>query len=72
MNNAFPRTCGGDPVPDYQFSSSLVLFPACAGVILKSERRINHEKTFPRMRGGDPSVSVNGVSGVRFSPHARG
>ena len=48
------------------------LFPAYAGVILELLEDKTGNKTFPRIRGGDPDkwnpVEVMG----RFSPHTRG
>ena len=55
-----------------EFAEVMILFPACAGVILLSAFTCGATTTFPRMRGGDP-IALN-ISNhlLNFSPHARG
>ena len=48
------------------------LFPAHAGVILRSPVSASSSFTFPRTRGGDPSGSMLKQMGYNFSPHTRG
>ena len=36
----------------------VILFPACAGVILADSLHGEYAKTVPRMRGGDPVVKA--------------
>ena len=52
--------------------SLLLLFLACAGVILKIYKRINLINTFPRMCGGDPDKIRILIHLKFFSPHVRG
>lgn len=48
------------------------LFPAYAGVILCYCVDIRNNKSFPRMRGGDPcNANFRGMMDY-FSPHTRG
>ena len=48
------------------------VFPACAGVIPDVTDTIGLRLSFPRMRGGDPGVSMQEARRLVFSPHARG
>ena len=48
------------------------LFPAHAGVIPVSVDRDRISLTFPRTRGGDPSVQQAQRFTRSFSPHTRG
>ena len=50
----------------------MFLFPACAGVILYVVCIVKINKTFPRMCGGDPTVSKECLYFKDFSPHVRG
>ena len=49
-----------------------MVLPACAGVILIIERRLEVDESFTRMRGGDPNVAVYYTDNEVFYPHARG
>ena len=53
------------------FSVALV-FPACAGVILRATVGHYTDGSFPRMRGGDPDIADYILTWGEFSPHARG
>ena len=69
---SFPRVCGGDP---NQFPGEvvvLVLFPACAGVILVSVSVGMRIVTFPRVCGGDPHHRGMEQQKNCFSPRVRG
>ena len=48
------------------------LFPAYAGVILTAALRRTLQKTFPRIRGGDPISPQYNYCYIDFSPHTRG
>ena len=48
------------------------LFPAYAGVILGCPLFTRFFRTFPRIRGGDPSVQQAHRLVRSFSPHTRG
>ena len=48
------------------------LFPAYAGVIRGIPDKTVIEKTFPRIRGGDPGLSALHAVLQDFSPHTRG
>ena len=48
------------------------LFPAYAGVILSRFKSQSEEKTFPRIRGGDPKRRLRDILVSDFSPHTRG
>ena len=48
------------------------LFPAYAGVILRSFAEKLILRTFPRIRGGDPQTDVRVMRPTGFSPHTRG
>ena len=50
----------------------MIVFPACAGVILLLILINAHSFSFPRMRGGDPWSVIMYSSFNPFSPHARG
>lgn len=50
----------------------LMLFPACAGVILALETLAAGLKIFPRMCGGDPTLRLEKNNLINFSPHVRG
>ena len=50
----------------------LLLFPACAGVILYAELRSENEAAFPRVCGGDPIKDSYDKDGITFSPRVRG
>ncbi len=50
----------------------LMRFPACAGVILRSERDSEKIRTFPRICGGDPRLGIANLGSDIFSPHVRG
>ena len=54
------------------FEEAVKVFPACAGVILVRSLLTLLLPSFPRMRGGDPELSVIKDLGLLFSPHARG
>ena len=48
------------------------LFPAYAGVIPPADSPRTQNRTFPRIRGGDPmSMKASSITGY-FSPHTRG
>ena len=49
-----------------------MLFPAYAGVILSADERELIEKSFPRIRGGDPFSTLGVTTAPVFSPHTRG
>ena len=49
-----------------------MVFPACAGVILRSPVLGSTFIGFPRMRGGDPAAESSLFAAGWFSPHARG
>ena len=49
-----------------------MLFPAHAGVILNPIACQVSHFTFPRTRGGDPSIVMMVMRYVNFSPHTRG
>ena len=49
-----------------------ILFPACAGVILKRNAPLKLMTTFPRVCGGDPEISKISVDLGDFSPRVRG
>ena len=63
---------GGDPLLTINNNQITIIFPACAGVILKFDLNFMNEKTFPRMRGGDPKWQLFATLTISFSPHARG
>ena len=48
------------------------LFPAYAGVILRTGRKRGDKNAFPRICGGDPSTFYNLIGSDIFSPHMRG
>ena len=48
------------------------LFPAYAGVILGCPLFTRFFRTFPRIRGGDPSTASSSEFAIFFSPHTRG
>ena len=48
------------------------LFPAHAGVIPRRAQSIRACRTFPRTRGGDPTVQNTTRDIIDFSPHTRG
>ena len=48
------------------------LFPAYAGVIPKHKGQDIQAYTFPRIRGGDPGISLPASNVNFFSPHMRG
>ena len=48
------------------------LFPAYAGVIPLEGYSVDGVKPFPRIRGGDPILWLNGEYVALFSPHMRG
>ena len=48
------------------------LFPAYAGVIPTQTIEQATQRTFPRIRGGDPYIKTGGRSHFLFSPHTRG
>ena len=48
------------------------LFPAYVGVILTAALRRTLQKTFPRIRGGDPLAGYKVERSTNFSPHMRG
>lgn len=50
----------------------LMLFPACAGVILTSSTLTTVFLPFPRMCGGDPLLGNVSVLSFFFFPHVRG
>ena len=50
----------------------MYLFPAYAGVIPNRNRSIAFQRTFPRIRGGDPNAAKWLDKARRFSPHTRG
>ena len=52
--------------------SDEAVFPACAGVIRKTQSLLSIPARFPRMRGGDPFISFALYNFTVFSPHARG
>ena len=69
---AFPRACGGDPVPSFGQLLFDLLFPARAGVILEKEEYRTMLEPFPRACGGDPGGQPRPAGGVGFSPRVRG
>ena len=48
------------------------LFPAYAGVIPNTQNKGQMHNTFPRIRGGDPSIIPLSIWSEHFSPHTRG
>ena len=48
------------------------LFPAYAGVIPGTAEAEKRERTFPRIRGGDPNWLLKQYNNNNFSPHTRG
>ena len=48
------------------------LFPAYAGVILSGRDAVKVERSFPRIRGGDPTYVFILKTLLDFSPHTRG
>ena len=48
------------------------VFPARAGVILFFIVPTLNGGSFPRTRGGDPTLAQTAVATIGFSPHARG
>ena len=48
------------------------LFPAYAGVIPSRMLYRSIPYTFPRIRGGDPSLNISPQYNYCFSPHTRG
>ena len=48
------------------------LFPAYAGVIPMEYLDVILSIAFPRIRGGDPGVTIDWGDGSAFSPHTRG
>ena len=54
------------------FRYFLSLFPACAGVILRSVLLNPVVSAFPRMCGGDPPCTARLSGHKNFSPHVRG
>ena len=48
------------------------LFPAYAGVILRTVAAIGNICAFPRIRGGDPMALSWKKHDLPFSPHTRG
>ena len=51
---------------------SVVVFPACAGVIPNKKTKMRNNAGIPRMRGGDPLLCAAEYGFRRYSPHARG
>ena len=49
-----------------------MVFPASAGVILNFYAEFVASFGFPRIRGGDPMLSMICGSASMFSPHPRG
>ena len=52
--------------------SSMIVFPAHAGMSLSSGLGINMCTGFPRSRGDEPLCQVEVVGGLKFSPLTRG
>ena len=48
------------------------LFPAYAGVIPTATSPARAAAAFPRIRGGDPGLTLPVLLWVGFSPHTRG
>ena len=48
------------------------VFPASAGVILLANAELIKFAGFPRIRGGDPDLTISIMIVGRFSPHPRG
>ena len=56
MNWTFLRPCGGDPGMYWTLEKLYQLFPAYAGVIPSATVSVISAMTFPRPRGGDPTM----------------
>ncbi len=52
--------------------STSAVYPACAGIDPILRVAPIHTSSLPRMRGDRPIVKGLGLSGVTFTPHARG
>ena len=50
----------------------MMVFPACAGVILRENIVEYFRQSVPRMCGGDPKAKNPFVNGETCSPHVRG
>ena len=61
----------GDPISPSPVREPLLLFPAYAGVILCYCVDIRNNKSFPRMRGGDPcNANFRGMMDYFFPAYA--